>query len=118
MSSTPPDSNQPLPRQVIEGEARLFDLLYLRVSQGDAAVSAAVVKTIDPNGPMKALWIMASVNVARRRQRLSFFMTPLRFFGRGTQPYHPEPTTEEALQALADAVRKKLGTQEAAVKAA
>lgn len=114
MSSPIPESSPPLPREVIEGEARLFDLLYLRVSQGDAAVSAAVVQTIDANGPMKGLWIMASVNVARRRQRMSVLTAPFRLF---RQP-KPEPSSEEALLALAEAVRKKLDQTETAVKAA
>jgi hypothetical protein len=114
MSSPNSEPSSALPREVIEGEARLFDLLYLRVSQGDTAVSAAVVQTIDATGPMKALWIMASVNVARRRQRMSLLTAPFRLF---RQP-KLEPSSDEALLALAEAVRKKLDPTEAAVKAA
>lgn len=114
MSSTTPESNSPLPKEVIDGEARLFDLLYLRVSQGDTAVSAAVVQTIDPNGPMQALWIMANINVARRQRRLRILTAPFRLFGRRKA----EPSSEEALLSLAEAVRRKIEPKPPLTKAA
>jgi hypothetical protein len=121
MSSTTPESNSPLPKEVIEGEARLFDLLYLKVSNGDAAVSAVVVQTIDPDGPMKALWLMARANVARKRKRMRWLTAPLLFF-RQPNPnqltFLAEPSAEEKLLSLAEAIRDKRLPTEAPVKAA